>query len=188
MKRALLSADRNGTGTGPDAGSAMPRARGLNLEDTRLREPRKLGPLMTLAALTTAWAGRNGRRSLRTREPAAESPWILRPTLVPRRCATPEPRGSAKLTREAQGSDRRPTACSLHSARKRQHGPMSKGKSPPDRIVGTRTITAVFNCRLDICNDRPETHPPGRQRACVYGPPWRGRPDRYHWRGSDRYS
>lgn len=44
------------------------KTRGLNLEDTRLREPRKLSLLMALVALAIAWAGRTaadrqGRRS-----------------------------------------------------------------------------------------------------------------------------
>ena len=34
------------------------KTRGLNLEDTRLTDPRKLGLLMALVALAIAWAGR----------------------------------------------------------------------------------------------------------------------------------
>jgi hypothetical protein len=45
------------------------KTRGLNLEDTRLREPRKLSLLMALVALAIAWAGRTAADRLGRRNP-----------------------------------------------------------------------------------------------------------------------
>ncbi len=45
------------------------KTRGLNLEDTRLRDPRKLDLLMGLVALAIAWAARTARALLGTRWP-----------------------------------------------------------------------------------------------------------------------
>jgi hypothetical protein len=45
------------------------KTRGLNLEDTRLRDPRKLDLLMGLVALAIAWAARAARTLLGTRWP-----------------------------------------------------------------------------------------------------------------------
>ena len=45
------------------------KTRGLNLEDTRLREPRKLSLLMALVALAIAWAGRMAADRLGRRNP-----------------------------------------------------------------------------------------------------------------------
>lgn len=45
------------------------KTRGLNLEDTRLTDPRKLGLLMGLVALAIAWAARAARDLLGTRWP-----------------------------------------------------------------------------------------------------------------------
>lgn len=46
------------------------KTRGLNLEDTRLTDPRKLGLLMALAALALAWAGRAAADLLGNRTPS----------------------------------------------------------------------------------------------------------------------
>lgn len=45
------------------------KTRGLNLEDTRLRDPRKLDLLMALVALAIAWAGRTAADRLGRRSP-----------------------------------------------------------------------------------------------------------------------
>lgn len=45
------------------------KTRGLNLEDTRLTDPRKLGLLMGLVALAVAWAARAAKNLLATRWP-----------------------------------------------------------------------------------------------------------------------
>jgi hypothetical protein len=49
------------------------KTRGLNLEDTRLTDPRKLGLLMGLVALAIAWAARAARDLLGTRWPKRKS-------------------------------------------------------------------------------------------------------------------
>ncbi len=49
------------------------KTRGLNLEDTRLTDPRKLGLLMGLVALAIAWAARAARDLLGTRWPRRKS-------------------------------------------------------------------------------------------------------------------
>jgi hypothetical protein len=45
------------------------KTRGLNLEDTRLTDPRKLGLLMSLTAMAIAWAGRTAADQLGKRTP-----------------------------------------------------------------------------------------------------------------------
>ena len=49
------------------------KTRGLNLEDTRLTEPRKLGLLMSLVALALAWAGRAAADLLGKHSPPRKS-------------------------------------------------------------------------------------------------------------------
>ena len=49
------------------------KTRGLNLEDTRLTDPRKLHLLMALVALALAWAGRTAATLLGTRAPKRKS-------------------------------------------------------------------------------------------------------------------
>lgn len=49
------------------------KTRGLNLEDTRLTDPRKLDLLMALVALALAWAGRTASDLLGRREPARKT-------------------------------------------------------------------------------------------------------------------
>jgi Transposase DDE domain len=49
------------------------KTRGLNLEDTRLTDPRKLGLLMGLVALAIAWAARAARDLLGARWPRRKS-------------------------------------------------------------------------------------------------------------------
>lgn len=49
------------------------KTRGLNLEDTRLTDPRKLDLLMALVALALAWAGRAASDLLGRREPARKA-------------------------------------------------------------------------------------------------------------------
>ena len=49
------------------------KSRGLNLEDTRLTDPRKLDLLMALIALALAWAGRTASDLLGRREPARKA-------------------------------------------------------------------------------------------------------------------
>jgi hypothetical protein len=49
------------------------RTRGLNLEDTRLTDPRKLDLLLALVALSVAWAGRAAALLLRHRAPKRKS-------------------------------------------------------------------------------------------------------------------
>lgn len=49
------------------------KTRGLNLEDTRLTDPRKLDLLMALVALALAWAGRAASDLLGRREPARKT-------------------------------------------------------------------------------------------------------------------
>lgn len=49
------------------------KTRGLNLEDTRLTDPRKLHLLMALVALALAWAGRTAATVLGTRAPKRKS-------------------------------------------------------------------------------------------------------------------
>ena len=46
------------------------RTRGLNLEDTRLTDPRKPGLLMSLTALALGWAGRTAADLLGNRTPS----------------------------------------------------------------------------------------------------------------------
>lgn len=49
------------------------KTRGLNIEDTRLTDPRKLGLLMSLVALALAWAGRAAADQLGKYTPARKS-------------------------------------------------------------------------------------------------------------------
>jgi hypothetical protein len=49
------------------------KTRGLNLQDTRLTDPRKLHTLMALVALALAWAGRTAATTLGTRAPQRKS-------------------------------------------------------------------------------------------------------------------
>ena len=49
------------------------RTRGLNIEDTRLTDPRKLGLLMALVALAIAWAGRTAADKLGEHTPPRKS-------------------------------------------------------------------------------------------------------------------
>lgn len=58
--------------------------RGLNLEDTRLTDPRKLDLLRALVALALAWAGRAASDLFGKREPAQRAR-ISGPVLVPHR-------------------------------------------------------------------------------------------------------
>ena len=49
------------------------KTRGLNMEDTRLTDPRKLGLLMSLTALAIAWAGRTAADKPGTHTPPRKS-------------------------------------------------------------------------------------------------------------------
>ena len=49
------------------------KTRGLNLEDTRLTDPRKLDLLMAIVALAIAWAGRTASDLLGPHEPKRKS-------------------------------------------------------------------------------------------------------------------
>jgi len=49
------------------------KTRGLNIEDTRLTDPRKLGLLMSLVAFALAWAGRTAADRLGSRTPSRKS-------------------------------------------------------------------------------------------------------------------
>jgi len=49
------------------------KTRGLNMEDTRLTDPRKLGLLMSLTALAVAWAGRTAADKLGNHTPPRKS-------------------------------------------------------------------------------------------------------------------
>jgi hypothetical protein len=49
------------------------KTRGLNIEDTRLTDPRKLGLLMALVALAIAWAGRTAADKLGKHTPPRKS-------------------------------------------------------------------------------------------------------------------
>jgi hypothetical protein len=49
------------------------KTRGLNMEDTRLTDPRKLGLLMSLTALAIAWAGRTAADKLGVHTPPRKS-------------------------------------------------------------------------------------------------------------------
>ena len=49
------------------------KTRGLNLEDTRLTDPRKLDLLMAIVALALAWAGRAAVTLLGNRAPARKT-------------------------------------------------------------------------------------------------------------------
>lgn len=49
------------------------KTRGLNIEDTRLKDPAKLALLMGLVALATAWAARTAKNHLGTRWPPRKS-------------------------------------------------------------------------------------------------------------------
>lgn len=49
------------------------KTRGLNIEDTRLTDPRKLGLLMSLTALAIAWAGRTAADKLGKHTPTRKS-------------------------------------------------------------------------------------------------------------------
>ena len=49
------------------------KTRGLDMEDTRLTDPRKLGLLMSLTALAIAWAGRTAADKLGKHTPPRKS-------------------------------------------------------------------------------------------------------------------
>jgi hypothetical protein len=56
-------------GLGKDRVETLALTRGLNLEDTRLTDPKKLDLLMGLVALAIAWAARAARDLLGTKWP-----------------------------------------------------------------------------------------------------------------------
>ena len=143
------------------------KTRGLNLEDTRLSDPRKLDLLMALVALALAWAGRAASDLLRRRERAPQGARISGAVLVPYRV-----RSHPKPPQDRPGNRSHPMA----RQRARAGGPLRappasapRGRAPCPRRCGrstscihasdekpgrSRRTASAWPCASSICGRR----------------------------------